>query len=111
MKILALFLGLGTVTFLMRFSFIGLLGRRELPEGFKVGLYFVPLVVLTAIVVPEVLLTGEGGGSGGWGALQLAHPKVPAALAAVFVAAWTRQVLPTLVTGMGVLWLVRWLMG
>lgn len=111
MNILLLFLGLGVVTFLMRFSFIGLLGQRDLPTGFVVALGFVPLVVLTAIIVPEVLLTGESGAAAGWKALQWLHPKVFAALAAIIVAAWTRQVLLTLVTGMGVLWLAQWLMG
>ncbi len=117
MKVLLLFAGLGVVTFLMRFSFIGLPGKRDLPEGFRVALYFVPLAVLTAIIVPEVLLAGGGANGSGngwrgvWESLTLWHPKVLAAVAAVVVAAWSRQVLPTLVVGMGVLWLARWLMG
>ncbi|OAM91282.1 AzlD domain-containing protein [Termitidicoccus mucosus] len=105
MKILLLFLGLGAVTFLMRLSFIGLLGKRDLPERFRTALHFVPLAVFTAIIVPEVLMPG--------GQLTFAvsgEPRITAAIAAVIVAAFTRRVLPTIAAGMGVLWLLRWLM-
>lgn len=105
MTILFLFFGLGIVTFLMRFSFIGLLGKKELPQAFRVALYFVPLTVLTAIIVPDVFMHGENN------SLYLLDPRVPAALVAIFVAARTKQVLPTLIAGMGVLWLLRWLIG
>jgi branched-subunit amino acid transport protein len=101
-KILLLFLGLGVVNFLLRLSFIGLLGKREIPHGFRLALHFVPLTVLIAIVIPEIVLN-DGVFMPTW-----LEPKLFAALIAVLVAAKTKKVLPTLMAGMVVLWLLRW---
>lgn len=105
MDILLLFVGLGVVNFLMRLSFIGLLGKRPIPAALQKALRFVPLAILTAITVPEVLLRD--------GRL-VASPldaKVIAAAVAVGVAAKTRNVPLTIVAGMATLWLVRWALG
>ena len=52
---LIFFLG-GLLTFGMRFIFIYLLGRFEVPETMRRALRFVPPAVLTAIVVPELAI-------------------------------------------------------
>ena len=83
------FIGLGLVTFLLRFSFMGLLP-------------FVPLAVLTAITVPEVLLPA------GWGwDTATVLPRVLAAGVAISVAWLTGKVGLTLLLGMLTLWLVQ----
>jgi len=46
----------GLVTFGMRFSFVWLLGRLEVPETMRRALRYVPPAVLSAIVFPELFL-------------------------------------------------------
>ena len=56
MNIWLVFLLGGLLTFGMRFIFIYLLGRFEVPETMRRALRFVPPAVLSAIVVPELLI-------------------------------------------------------
>ncbi|NJD90669.1 MAG: AzlD domain-containing protein, partial [Geobacter sp.] len=44
----------GLLTFLTRFAFIAISGRWYPPAGFRRALQFVPVAVLTAIIVPEL---------------------------------------------------------
>jgi len=46
----------GLLTFGMRFIFIYLLGRFEVPETMRRALRFVPPAILTAIVMPELFI-------------------------------------------------------
>jgi branched-subunit amino acid transport protein len=45
----------GAVTFATRLSFIAAHGRFQVPEWFKQGMTFVPVAVLSAIIVPELV--------------------------------------------------------
>lgn len=54
-EIWALIVGLGATTYLVRFSFIGLLAGRTLPPIVIEALSFVPVTVLPALVAPMVL--------------------------------------------------------
>jgi branched-subunit amino acid transport protein len=97
--------GAGLITFLMRLSFIQLMGRAPFPTWLRTALGFVPAAVLAAIVVPDVVIP------------KLAHldvwsnPRLWAALVAGAVAWRTRSVIATLTCGMSVLWLIQWLVG
>ncbi|MCK5349184.1 MAG: AzlD domain-containing protein, partial [Desulfobacula sp.] len=52
--------GMALVTFGIRYIMFPLSGRLRFPELFERGLRYVPPVVLTAIIVPSVLMpTGE----------------------------------------------------
>jgi branched-subunit amino acid transport protein len=95
----------GLLTFATRLSFIALLGRAESPPLLRRALRFVPPAVLTAIVVPELLLRG------GRADLSLGNLRLLAGLAAVLVAAFTRNVLATIAVGMGALWSLQALLG
>ncbi len=88
----------GLVTFLTRLSFIALLGRVETPPLLERALRFVPPAVLSAIIVPALVLR-EGTARLGPDNLRLL-----AGLVAVAVAWRTRNVLATIATGMGALW-------
>jgi branched-subunit amino acid transport protein len=96
--LVAVLLGLGT--FLIRFSFILIVDKVSFPEAVVRMLRFIPASVLPAIIVPAVLLHGTDGNPVG-----LARPV--AALVAVLVAWKTRSILVTILSGMGVLWLLR----
>jgi branched-subunit amino acid transport protein len=91
----------GLLTFLTRLSFIALLGRIETPPRVARALRFVPPAILSAVIVPELVLRD--------GALALSpgNPRLVAGLAAVGVAWLTRNVLATIAVGMAVLWAMQ----
>jgi branched-subunit amino acid transport protein len=88
----------GLATFLIRLSFIWLLGRYKLPDWMLRALRFVPIAVFTAIIFPETLAPG--------GRLDLtgSNPRLLAGFLAVVVAWKTRNVIWVVVVGMGTLW-------
>jgi branched-subunit amino acid transport protein len=94
-------LGAGAVTFALRFSFIALLGRIEIPPFFGRALRFVPAAVLTAVVIPLLFYAD--------GALDasLGNERVLAGLVAALIAWRTRNVLFTLGGGMATLWVLQ----
>jgi branched-subunit amino acid transport protein len=94
-----LILGMMLVTFATRYPVLAVLSRRQLPEAFKRALEYVPPVVLTAIIVPEVLAPdGEV-----W--VSLSNNALGASLVAALVAWRTKNLLATIVVGMVVFWL------
>ncbi len=96
-----LFLMIGLATFLMRFSFIFLIGKISLPEWLRRALRFVPASVLAALVFPA--LTHPTGVLD----LTLGNFRLMAGLAGAVVAWRTRNVLLTLLSGMLVLWALQ----
>jgi branched-subunit amino acid transport protein len=91
----------GLATFAIRALFIILVGRREIPPLLRRALYFIPPAVLTAIILPEILLPA------GELHLSLANPNLLAGVIAAVVAWRTRSVLATLLAGMAVFWIAR----
>ncbi len=90
----------GAITYGLRLSFILLVGDREIPGDIKTGLYFVPPAVLTAIILPEVLYSGDE--------LQLnfGNFRLIASIIAVLVAWKTKSPILTVAIGMIVLWVL-----
>lgn len=88
----------GLLTFGIRLSFIALLGKVELPPVLTRALRFVPPAVLSAIILPEVLVRD--------GALDLrtGNVRIVAGVLAAVVAWRTRNVVLTIAVGMAVLW-------
>jgi len=84
----------GLITFGMRFSFVYLLGRFEVPATMRRALHYVPPAVLSAIIFPELFLRN--------GSLDfsLGNPRMLAGLVAIAVAAWTKNSLLTILAGM-----------
>ena len=97
MSLLLIFILGGLLTFAMRFSFIYLLGRAELPETLRRMLRFVPAAVLSALIAPELLLHA------GSVDLSLGNTRLIAGLLAVLVAWWTKNTLITILVGMALL--------
>ncbi len=87
-------LGLGT--YLIRFSFLGLIGDREMPEWFLRHLRYVAVGVMPAIVAPLVVWPEATGG-------VLDAPRLIAAIAAFAVGIWTRSVIWSVLVGFGTL--------
>jgi branched-subunit amino acid transport protein len=84
-------------------SFIHLFGRFDVPETLRRALHYVPPAVLSAIVFPELLLHG--------GRLDLTagNDRLLAGRAAVLIAWLTKNILLTILAGMGVLLLLQFL--
>jgi branched-subunit amino acid transport protein len=101
MNIWLVMLAGGLLTFGMRLSFIYLFGRFEVPGTLRRALHYVPPAVLTAIVLPELLLLE--------GRLQfsLGNERLLAGLAAVLAAWVSRNMLVTILVGMGTLLLLQ----
>ena len=95
----------GLLTFATRLSFIALLGRVETPPLLARALRFVPPAVLSAIILPEMLVRG------GEVHLSLANARLLAGILAAAVGWWSRNVLLTIAVGMGALWTLQPLLG
>ncbi len=98
-------IGLGLATFLIRLSFIWLFQHWQAPAWFIKALRFVPVTVLTAIAIPELLLPG-----GDW-ILPFTNPRLIAGIAAILVAWFSRNVLLTIAAGMVVLLVANAILG
>jgi branched-subunit amino acid transport protein len=90
--------GMGLVTYLTRLIPILAFGRLRLPQGVYRAMRYIPMAVLAAIILPELLVQN--------GALVLAatNNRLWAGLVAGLVAWRRRQVLLTVAVGMAVLW-------
>ena len=90
----------GLLTFAMRFIMLSVGAPRKLPTAFKDALGFVPIAVLTAIIVPAVLV-GEDNSI-----MLLDNARLPATIIAIFVALVSRSVVMTISAGLGTIWLL-----
>ena len=93
--------GAGVVTFVLRLSFIALLGRVEVPAFLEKALRFVPAAVLTAVVIPLLLYQN------GVPEISLGNERLLAGLVAAVICWRTRNVPLTLVGGMATLWTLQ----
>ena len=96
-------IALGIGTFLIRFSFLGLLGGRDLPEWLTRHLRYVPVAVLPGLVAPLVVWPEATGG-------QADLARSLAALTALAIGALTRSVLGAIFGGMAVLYGVQFVL-
>ena len=95
----------GLLTFGTRLSMIFLLDRMNVPDWFRRGLRFVPLAVLSALILPE--LTSPAGSL----FLSWRNPQLLAGVAAILVAWRTKNVLLTIGAGMAALLIFQALLG
>lgn len=98
--------GMMLVTFLPRWGVMALLGRTEMPKPVFRALRFVPPAVLAAIILPALVLDGEGN--------LFISPQNTFLLAGIvsgLVAWWTRNLLLTILIGMAAMLVLRAVMG
>ncbi len=95
-------LGLGT--FLIRLSFLGLIGRRRMPDWVLRHLRYTAVGVLPGLVAPLVLWPAATGG-------QPEPARLAAGIATLAVGLWTKSVLAAMAAGAAVLYGVLWLTG
>ena len=90
---------LGAGTYLIRFSFLGLLGNRPLPGWLVRALRYTAVAVLPALVAPAVLWPAATGG-------QTDPARLAAALATVMVGLALRSMMAAIAAGAVVLYLL-----
>lgn len=90
----------GLVTFLTRLSFIALEGKYTAPENFKRALPLVPVAALSALIVPDLLVSQ--------GMLtQLDNPRLIAGGIAILVAWRWKNATITILSGFIALFLLH----
>ncbi|MEX9253866.1 AzlD domain-containing protein [Pseudenterobacter timonensis] len=97
---IALTLGMAAVTFLIRFSFIGLAGRVQMSERVVKTLRFVPVTVLPAIIAIQILSVNSNM------EFDLKNPKVVAAIVCT-LASFRLGLVWVVVSGVGTLFLLN----
>jgi len=100
-----LFAIIGLGTFALRFSFIYLFGKVEMPDWLRRALRFVPASVLAALVFPA--LTHPAGTMD----ISPSNIRLLAGLIGGIVAWKTRNVLWTIIVGMAALWILQAALG
>ena len=98
---LLLLVGMGLVTYLPRWLPLHYLSRRSLPEWFIQWLDLIPAAILSALLLPVLVLNGDPRH------LDLSQPVLWVSLPTFAFAWWTRSLGGTVVVGMGLFWLAE----
>ena len=92
----------GIITFLTRFTPLSHLMPQQISQPIERALGYVPVAVLTPIIISAILMPeGEVFSEG--------NMRIPASLIAVLVAKLTGSIVMTLVSGLSTLWLLNFL--
>ncbi|MCP5145815.1 MAG: AzlD domain-containing protein [Gammaproteobacteria bacterium] len=102
-EIWSVIVGLGVGTYLLRLSFLGLLGGRQLPSWMLRLLRYTSVAVLPGLVAPLVLWPQATGG-------EIDPARLIAAGAALAVGYFTRHVVYAMLGGMVTLYLMTFLL-
>lgn len=97
-------IGLGIGTFVLRFSFLGMIGNRSLPEWALRYLRYTPVAVLPGLVAPLVI----------WPTATEGHFDLPRFLAALVTVGFgiaTRNNLVGIIGGLAALYLALFTLG
>ena len=96
---LYILLGMGIVTYVPRWLPLVLLSNRRLPEWFEQWLDLIPAAILSALILPILITTGEPRH------LDLLRPELLVAVPTLLFAVRTRSLAGTVVVGMLLFWL------
>lgn len=96
---LILIAGMTLVTFSIRYLLLAMSGRFRLSSRLLQALDYVPPAVLMAIVVPAVFVEGDEL----W--IGPGNPRLVGAIVALGIGLWRKNLLLTIVMGMGAFWL------
>ncbi len=91
----------GLITFGIRFSFVYFLGRIHIPSFLERALVYVPAAVLSAIIVPSLVIDQ------GQLNISLENPHLLAGIVAILIAAMTRNMFLTILVGLAALFVLK----
>jgi branched-subunit amino acid transport protein len=95
--------GMAVVTFLPRFLPMALLTKWTIPRKIKLGLEYIPVAILSAIVFPILFFDGEGG-------LGI-QPQFLFSAIPVFIFAWkVKSLWGSVILGMLIYWGIGFVM-
>ncbi len=95
----------GCLTFATRFLPLSSLMPKTLPNWLKLAMKFVPMSVLSAIIIPAIFISPETG------AFNIQDNfRIGAAVTAIIVAYYTRSTVITILSGLSVIWLLTLLL-
>lgn len=94
-------IGLGIGTYLIRYSFLGIIGGKELPEWLLRHLRYVPVAVLPGLIAPLVVWPSATDGS-------TDPARLVAAGVALLIGGVFRSTLGAIFGGMAALYLVQY---
>jgi len=97
-------IAVGIGTYLIRFSFIGTIGRARLPVWAMRLLRYTPVAVIPGLIAPMVLWPTATGG-------EPDPARIAAALAAAVLGIVTRNVIAAVLGGAATLYLMLYLIG
>ncbi len=104
LAIWAIIVGLAIGSFLIRFSFLGIIGDRPMPDWVLRHLRYTPVAVLPGLVAPQVLWPDATGG--------MTDPaRLAAALVTLAVGYFGKNVLVAILSGAATLYALIYLLG
>ncbi len=92
-------IGMGLVTFLPRWAPLFFLSNRKLPEWLVEWLDLIPAAILSALLLPVLITTGDPR------RIMLLQPELIAAIPTFIFALKTRSLGGTVIVGMFMFWL------
>lgn len=98
-------IGMGIVTYLPRWIPLLLLTNRKPPQWMIEWLKLIPVAILSALLVPELVT------SGGPRQLDLMKPELLVAIPTIFIAFKTRSMGGTVLAGMVLFWIFGYITG
>jgi branched-subunit amino acid transport protein len=98
--------GMAGVTFLIRYVMHPASGRMAFPKLLERTLTYVPPAVLTAIILPAIIFP-----SGQAPMVSYENPYLIGGIGAFIVGWWTKNLLTTIVAGMGIFLGWQWFLG
>ncbi len=93
-------IGMGVITFLIRFSLILLAGRFSLGERANRALRYAPVAILSTFIFTEMVQPG------GQIDLSLGNFRLLTGILTIAIAWWTRNIWLTMISGGLLLWLL-----
>lgn len=96
--------GMFLITFSIRYVLFAAAGKVNFPKLLQKGLVYIPPTVLTAIIVPSILIP-----SGEKIQFNLDNAFLVGAIGAIVVGFWKQNLLLTIVTGMASFLLWGWI--
>ena len=100
MSNLALIIYCGLITFLTRFSMIALLKKEMFNDRLREVLSYVPSAIFPAIIFPAIFLDNAG-------SIEIENnPKILAAIIAMVVGIFTRNIIATIFSGLASYWFI-----
>lgn len=94
-----LLLAMGLVTYLPRWLPLFVLSDRKLPDWLVEWLDMIPVAILSALLIPELVITGEPRH------LDLLTPEILVAIPTFMFAYFTKSLGGTVIVGMALYWL------